>query len=181
MRIISGSAKGRVLYSPKSNAIRPALDRVKEAIFNILMSIEGLKVLDLFAGTGCIGLEAASRGASQVVFVDARQEAITLIHKNARRCQLENLSTIIKGRLPQILRRVQKIIPHFDLVFVDPPYDHDLVNPALQGLTTHKLIDARTLIIVEHSPREEPYHQQLQVVDARSYGQTRVSFLKIKT
>src|SRR3989344_2611169 len=100
MRIITGIAKGRRLFTPKSHLIRPAADKVKGSTFNILGSIEGLDVLDLFAGTGSVGLEAASRGAKNIVLVDSLPEALKLLEKNKTACEFGGHVVIWKGTLP---------------------------------------------------------------------------------
>lgn len=173
MRIIGGTFKGRRLAGPKSTLIRPALDQVKQAVFNILGDIEGLRVLDLFAGTGSIGIEALSRGASFAVFVDKEPEALRLIRENLRQLGLEKQAAILKRRLPFNLPP-----PTFDLIFVDPPYDRDQVNQTLRAIAREKILAPLGTVVVEHSPREQVDEDVgLFVVDQRKYGQTYVSFL----
>lgn len=179
MRIISGTAKGRKLIAPKSPLVRPVADKVKGAIFNILGSIEGLNVLDLFAGSGSVGLEALSRGAVRAVFVDSLPESVAVIRKNAENCRFNQSIGIFRGKIPDILHLVAKKEGKFDLVFVDPPYDKGLLFPTLKGIRENKLIDAQARIIIEHSPRESPECEGFEVVDCRKYGQTIISFLKL--
>lgn len=178
MRIISGTAKGRRLVGPKSPLIRPVSDKVKEAIFNILGSVENLSVLDLFAGTGSVGLEAGSRGAAKVVLVDSGFEALKIIHQNIVACHLDETASVLRGNIPHILKKLAKKEQRFDLVFVDPPYDRGLINPSLSALLEFKLIDAQSLVIIEHSPREMPACDGMCMTDRRKYGQTYVSFFK---
>lgn len=178
MRIIAGTAKGRKLFAPKSPLVRPAADKVKGAIFNILGSIEGSTVLDLFAGSGNVGLEALSREAVRAVFVESLPESITAIRKNADNCHFSQSIAIFRGKIPDILRLVKKKEGVFDLVFIDPPYDKGLLFPTLKGIHENKLIDASARIIIEHSPRESPECEGFEVVDQRKYGQTIISFLK---
>lgn len=179
MRVISGTHKGRTLRGPKSHDIRPAIDKVKGAIFNILYDVSQKKVLDLFAGTGSIGLEALSRGAAHAVFVDYGAEALGLIRKNIEICQLESRSTVIKHKIPQGLERVLQRLAPFDLIFVDPPYDRDLVNPTLQKIASSRLLSPEGMILVEHSPRETIGEiPGLRLTDQRKYGQTVISFLE---
>lgn len=177
MRIIAGTAKGRRLHSPKSPLIRPVSDKVKEAIFNILGPIEEKSVLDLFAGTGSVGLEALSRGADRCVFVESFSHALFLLQKNIVACGFREHSFVLRGDVPTILNRLKKK-GTFDLVFVDPPYDRGLIGPTLGGLVRYNLIDAQSCVIVEHSPREAPAAEGVVVFDSRKYGQTWVSFLK---
>ncbi len=178
MRIISGIAKGRKLVCATTDRVRPVADKVKGSIFNILGPLDDAKVLDLFAGTGSVGLEALSRNASTCVFVEDFIPCIKSIEKNLQNCRLGN-GTIIKGHLPEALRMLGKRFGIFTHVFLDPPYDKDLIAPNLQGLADNKLIDAESLVIIEHSPREKPEHPLYQMVDQRKYGQTFVSFLKL--
>ncbi len=178
MRVIAGSAKGRLLRGPKSTAIRPALDKVKGAIFNILHDVRGLNVLDLFAGTGSIGIEALSRGAQSTTFVDGGPEALALIHQNLKICGLNEAATVLRLSLPRDLRRLGKRFEPFDLIFVDPPYDKDLVNPTLAAVQGEKLLAPGGIIVVEHSPRESAETNGLILQNERKYGQTRVSFFR---
>lgn len=182
MRVIAGSAKGRTLVGPKSHAIRPALDKVKGAIFNILFDVSDLTVLDVFAGTGSIGIEALSRGARFAVFLDASPEAIGVIQKNLELCRFLEKAKILRSKLPEDLRTVAKRsgIEAFDLIFVDPPYDKDLVNPALKKISELGLLAEGGRIIVEHSPRESIGNiPGLTVTDRRDYGQTAITFLSV--
>ncbi len=178
MRIIAGLAKGRRLVAPKSFLVRPVADKVKGAIFNILGNIEGKTVLDLFAGSGSVGLEALSRGAAQTIFVDALPASLEILRKNILQCGFANQASVMRGRIPLILRPIARRWNRFDLVFVDPPYDKNLIHPTLDALLENKLIDAQSRVIIEHSPRESPLHEGFALADQRKYGQTFVSFLK---
>ncbi|MBI2338844.1 MAG: 16S rRNA (guanine(966)-N(2))-methyltransferase RsmD [Deltaproteobacteria bacterium] len=178
MRIIAGKAKGRRLFGPKSLLIRPVSDKVKGAIFNILGPLEGCYVLDLFAGSGSVGLEAISRGAEGVVFVDFSPPALTLLNRNIRQCGFQKQAGVIRGRVPEILPHLARRERRFDFVFIDPPYDRNRINPTLSALLANKLIDAETTVIIEHSPREMPECPGLAVLDQRKYGQTLITFMK---
>jgi len=179
MRVITGLAKGRRLLTPKSSKIRPALDQVKEAIFNILFDVTGLRVLDLFAGTGSMGIEALSRGAAFAIFIDDYVQAIELIKKNLERCGLSDRANVFKSRVGPAIRRLERKGRSFDIIFVDPPYLKNLVNPTLEKLTTSALVSPSSIIIVEHHPKEpiKPI-DGLALTDTRHYGQTDVSFLR---
>ena len=180
MRVIAGTAKGRTLVGPKTHSIRPALDKIKGAIFNILFDVSDLAVLDVFAGTGSIGIEALSRGAKRAVFLDASAEALAIVKKNLELCRFEDRATVLRTKLPEDLRAVAKRsgIDGFDLIFVDPPYDKDLVNASLRKVAELGLLAAEGKIIVEHSPREAILEiPGLAVTDRREYGQTVISFL----
>ena len=178
MRVISGTAKGRRLFAPKSHSIRPALDKVKGAIFNILFDVEGLTVCDIFAGTGAVGIEALSRGASFCTFVDSGREATGIIQKNIELCKFEGVTKIFPTRADVAIEYLQKHAQKFDLIFVDPPYQKDLVNPTLEQISAAGLLADGGKIIVEHSPKE-PISEisGLALTDTRKYGQTFISFL----
>lgn len=182
MRIIAGSCKGLRLATPKGKGIRPALDKVKEAIFNILWSVEGLRVLDCFAGTGNIGLEALSRGAAHTTFIDSGREAIDLIRKNIAICKFEDRTTLLPYPAHVAISKLGKQGTVFDLIFVDPPYNVDLVNPTICQIAEAKLLAPGSRIVCEHFPKEvliPPVGYTL--ADERKYGQTRISFVREKT
>jgi 16S rRNA (guanine966-N2)-methyltransferase len=182
MRVIAGTSKGRILTGPKSHSIRPALDKVKGAIFNILFDVSDLNVLDVFAGTGAIGIEALSRGAKSAVFLDSATEALEIIRKNVEACGFKFQSHILKARLPEDLKTIVRKsgIAAFDLIFVDPPYDKDLVNASLSMIVRERLLAVGGKIIVEHSPRETIRDiPGLVVTDRREYGQTVISFVNV--
>ena len=143
MRVISGIVGGRKLKSPDGEAVRPTTDHVKEAIFNILQfDLEGRRVLDLFGGSGQMGIEALSRGARESVFTDNNRSSIALIRENLKRCGLSG--KVLQTDALSFLSRGEK----FDVIFVDPPYDSGLYAPVLQrinavdNLTEGGIIDA---------------------------------------
>lgn len=176
MRVITGKVKGHKLSAPKTHETRPALDRVKESIFNILFDVTDTRVLDLFAGSGSVGIEAISRGAKHCTFIEKEKIAVTCIHKNLHRCHLMDQATVIHAPVERALKRIPGT---FDLIFVDPPYERGLVNPTLERLSSLPLITAETRIVVEHHPKEPiTEHALLTLTDSRRYGQTLVSFLK---
>jgi 16S rRNA (guanine966-N2)-methyltransferase len=180
MRIISGKFRGRKLFSSSGPHIRPTSDRVREALFNILAHrIETAAVLDLFAGTGALGIESASRGAASVVCIDKRQSAIEAIRKNVHRLTLEATVKIIKWDIARNLHCLHTSEPVYDLVFLDPPYDRGLVAKALDTLHHSRSVKPGATLVVEHSNREplsadRPF---LELTDQRKYGKTLVSFL----
>jgi 16S rRNA (guanine(966)-N(2))-methyltransferase RsmD len=178
MRVISGSAKGHKLYAPRSARVRPALDQVKEAIFNILFDVSDATVLDLFAGSGSVGIEALSRGAASCVFVEEWDQAIASIERNLSHCKLEDKARIIKSRVDKAIGRLEREESSFDLIFVDPPYEKGLVMKTLEALGGSRMAKS-ALIVVEHHPKE-PIEDipTLALTDSRKYGQTCVSFLK---
>jgi 16S rRNA (guanine966-N2)-methyltransferase len=194
LRIISGLARGRKLATPgQSKAIRPTTDRAREALFSILgKRVESAHVLDLFAGTGALGLEAFSRGAERVVFVDNQQAALQLIKQNCMSCMQSmgavSFSTpvIIKHDLirnlnlnfPQSVRNVV-----FDLIFLDPPYDQGLADTILNEIDKSDLISPSTLIIAEERSGATltQSFNRIHLSDQRKYGDTGFWFYTVKT
>ena len=133
MRVITGTARGRKLKTPENYDIRPTTDNVKESVFNIIQfDIEGRKVLDLFAGTGQLGIECLSRGAESAVFVDKDRAAIQIVKENLKLCGLKG--TVVQEDALSFLRHCGR----FDIIFVDPPYDSNLYESVLE---TVKLVD----------------------------------------
>ena len=144
MRVITGSARGRKLKTPEGRDIRPTTDNVKESLFNILQfDIEGRRVLDLFAGTGQLGIEALSRGAGSAVFVDADREALRIVRENLRTCGLSG-----ELRQQDALSFLREGVV-FDLIFVDPPYDAGLYEPVLETIKSVDNLSDGGIIICE--------------------------------
>lgn len=176
MRVITGSARGRPLRAGKGRAIRPTGARLKAAIFSILGSrwgVEGRAVLDLFAGSGALGIEAASRGAARVVFVERDAAAVRILRENVGRCGLQVPMEILAATLPAVLRRPLAGAP-FGGVFLDPPYDTGLVGPTLAELGRGGLVAPAGWVVVEHSGGERvaDAYGSLRLTDARRYGKT---------
>ena len=181
MRIVSGKLGGRKLYSSRGDRIRPTSDRVREAVFNILGArVTDTTVLDLFAGTGALGIEAVSRGARSVVCIDSGQAAIGTIQKNLRHLNLEKEIKVIKWDIARNLNCLQTPAPVYDLVFMDPPYERGLVKKALENLHRSQSVRRGASLVVEHSRREAlpPDLTFLELADQRKYGKTLVSFLR---
>lgn len=181
MKIITGTARGRFLKTPKnSKIIRPALGQVREAIFSSLGSVEDLVIMDVFAGTGSLGLEGLSRGAKQAYFVDSHPEAVKLIIENLRMLGFEDRGHVFKRRIPHGLKTIS--LEHKpDILFCDPPYDKGLLAPALEALVRYKFVDPQTLVIVEHTKRELPQTDLLELTKQKQYGQTIISTLRLRS
>ena len=146
MRIISGSARGRKLIEPKGSSIRPTSDKVKEAVFTIVQfDIEGRKVLDLFAGTGQLGIEALSRGAESAVFVDISNDSAKLIRENLRISNFSDTAAVYTTDALRYLEFDEK----FDMIFVDPPYETQLASKALMKIIEFDKLNLNGIIIVE--------------------------------
>ena len=146
MRVISGIARGRKLREPQGAKIRPTSDKVKESVFNIIQfDIEGRRVLDLFAGSGQIGIEALSRGAKSVVFVDLAADAIKLIRENLKICGLSEMASVYARDAIRFLEGDEK----FDLIFIDPPYDSKLADIAISKIVEFDKLNINGIIISE--------------------------------
>ena len=179
MRIISGSARGRKLLAPGQrfgDLIRPTSDRAREAIFSILASkVAGARVVDLFAGTGALGLEALSRGALSAVFVDGQRSVIELIERNVTLCGFDERATVVHRDLAKGLAFLTAQQPEggFDLAFLDPPYGGKLALRVLESLAEGDFLAAKGIVVLEDAAGAE-YPQTvgpLVCFDRRRYGE----------
>jgi 16S rRNA (guanine966-N2)-methyltransferase len=180
LRIIGGELKGRKLVTVPGMQTRPTADRVRESIFNILgASVQGAQVLDLFAGTGAMGIEALSRGAESVVFADNDKTALTALAQNIKSCALESRANIIKWNILKNLNIIGSFPPAFRLVFIDPPYNQNMIQLTLSNLAKGRCLENGARVAIEHSPREpiSAKDQNFKISDQRRYGKTLVSFL----
>lgn len=180
MRIVGGKFKGRRLFVPRGLDVRPTADRVREAVFSILAAeVEGARVLDIFAGTGALGLEALSRGAARAVFVDRRSQALKTIKRSVEALGLEGSARIVRTDLSRGPGGLRQETGPFDLIFMDPPYGKGLVAPALDMAVRLGLAGPETQAVVEQSCREDPLRigPDWTMTQERVYGRTRVSFL----
>ncbi len=147
MRVISGKARGVQLKTPEGMDTRPTIDRVKEALFSIIQfDLPGAQVLDLFGGTGQLGIEALSRGAKSAVFVDAREEACRLIRENLKRTRLEGEGKVIRGDYLDYLSRCRE---QYDIIFLDPPYAEVFLENALKRITEIDILRSGGIIVTE--------------------------------
>jgi 16S rRNA (guanine(966)-N(2))-methyltransferase RsmD len=149
MRVIAGALKGRRLQTPKWTGLRPTSDKLRETLFNILgASVEGARVLDGYAGTGAVGIEALSRGAREVTFVERDRRAADLIEENLARCGVSEGYVIIRAEF------AREALPHgFDLIVLDPPYDEE-ASVALEA--AGELVAPAGLVVLEHARRQAP-------------------------
>jgi 16S rRNA (guanine966-N2)-methyltransferase len=177
MRVIAGSAKGIQLQAVPGSGTRPISDRVKEAVFNILADeIVGSRVLDLFAGTGSVGIEALSRGADLAVFVEKHSKAIATIHANLKHTTLEARARVVRT---DVFRFLAGPPQPFDIVYIAPPQYQGLWNKTLWALDAEPAwLDPNGLAVVQVFPKEmEPLPlTNLQVTDQRKYGSTLLCF-----
>ncbi len=182
MRITGGMIRGRRLANIKGSNIRPTSDMVRGSIFNILgQTLTGLKILDLFAGTGSLGIESLSRGGKEAVFIDKSSRAVATIKKNLALCGYEPLSMIIREELPNGLAHIQDLgCGQFDLIFIDPPYGKGYIRPTIHQLIERGLLAKDCRIVVESSTEaNDPFPSKvhnLQLKLTRSYGSTLLGF-----
>jgi 16S rRNA (guanine966-N2)-methyltransferase len=184
MRITGGTLRSRALKAPKGASTRPTTDRVREALFGILASagaIEGARVLDLYAGTGALALEALSRGAASAVLVESAREALEALRANVRTLGLDDHVRIVGSDVAQAMRRLGDAGP-FDLVFADPPWAMVDAGPpvtVLCDLARRGGIAAEGRVVLEHSARTpSPDIDGLARLDLRRYGDTALTFYK---
>lgn len=152
MRVIAGSAKRLLLKTVEGMDTRPTTDRIKETLFNMIQNdLYGCTFLDLFAGSGAIGIEALSRGAKEAVFIDNGNRQIACIRENLKTTRLEGKATVLACDVENGLSRLKASGKRFDFVFMDPPYNHEWENKVLDALKDSPLIDEETVLIVEAS------------------------------
>ena len=178
MRVIAGRARGSKLSSLEGLATRPTTDRVKESMFNVLMPhIRGSIALDLFAGSGALGIEALSRGAEKCTFVDVSREATGVIRKNLEHTRLLDDAEIFTEEADRFLGRTGET---YSLIFLDPPYKGGLYTPILSGIQTRRLLQEDGIIVLEKEAGEEIILPEgFVLLKAKKYGNTEIWILKI--
>jgi 16S rRNA (guanine(966)-N(2))-methyltransferase RsmD len=184
MRIISGKAKGTKLYTLEGLNTRPTLDRVKESIFNIIQNdIEGAIVLDLFSGSGAIGLEMLSRGAKSAVLCDKSIEATKVIKKNIEKTHMEEKAILYNCDFKSCIEKVQN--QKFDIIYIDPPYETNFIAKSLEQILEKNIINPESLIIVETDDEKRIINDiekmNFTIIDKRKYGRAKIIFLNRKT
>ncbi|KAF0219852.1 MAG: hypothetical protein FD174_1576 [Geobacteraceae bacterium] len=183
--MISGEARGRRLLTPKGFRIRPTADRIKESLFNILTGLRGqftgCRALDIFAGTGNLGIEAISRGAALAVFIDSHRESAALVTKNLQQLGFADRGRVVAGEALSALRSLEKKEEPFELVFLDPPYGQGFAEKVLGYMSTSALVNESSIVVAEFSARETlptsfgPLHE----FDRRIYGDTVIAFFHL--
>jgi 16S rRNA (guanine966-N2)-methyltransferase len=170
MRIIGGSAKGRRIKSPLGSALRPTSDQVREAIFDIIgPSIEDARFLDIFSGTGSVGIEALSRGARNVTFVDNKASSVELIKMNLEKCGFDKNFEILLCDAVQAITTLSNRQRRFEYIFIDPPYNSDLAVKCLEMLSAKGLLVPSTSVLVEHSDKKDIPEKISGFVSQREY------------
>lgn len=181
MRIIGGAARGRRIRAPRGSAIRPTADRVREALFDILpRDLAGMRVLDLFAGSGSLSLEALSRGAASALLVDESAEAARLMRRNLETLGFADRARVWPQPVGKALRRLSDEGAAYDVVFLDPPYDRGWADKALTLVGENRTLRAEGVAVAEHSARETVGERYGELVrrDLRRYGDTVLSFFE---
>lgn len=181
MRVITGSARGHALKAPTGENTRPTSDRIKESLFSILGMIDDEDiVLDLFSGSGAIGIEFLSRGARSAYFVDADEESIKIIDKNLKKTKLADKSLVYKNKVNKAIKNFGTKGLKFDYIFLDPPYNKEIVVETLEAITDENLLKDTGKVIIEHETKLELPDKLnfLTKVDYRKYGDTSISFYR---
>ena len=186
MRIVGGKYKGSKLIPPDGSKIRPTSDRLKEALFSIISSnkyminIESCNVLDICAGTGSLGIEALSRGAISVYFIDKDHSSVNLVQKNISKLKIDeqfnNNIKIIKDEVTNALKNIKKI---FQIILIDPPYNTNITEKCLSKLKEFNLINQDSYIFAESSKTKAFNYDGYQIVDIKIYGNSKLTILKL--
>ncbi|OOO00680.1 MAG: 16S rRNA (guanine(966)-N(2))-methyltransferase RsmD [Epulopiscium sp. Nele67-Bin004] len=183
MRVISGKCRGTKLVAPEGQATRPTTDRIKETLFNIInFDIPNSRFLDLFSGSGAIGIEALSRGAKSATFVELDQQACAIISENLQKTRLHNLAKVYTIEVEQIITKLALKGEQFDIIFIDPPYKYNNLEKIVNDIMTHNLLALNGKIIIENS--SEAKHivcDELVIYKTKNYKTTTLSFLERKS
>ncbi len=181
MRVISGTVKGRRLFAPKGQQVRPTADRVKESLFNILADkVVDARVLDVYAGTGALAIEALSRGAASALLIDNDRLSVEAINRNLVSTTFSEQATVIQRLALTALKQLRQEKQSFDLIFLDPPYRIKEAELEVVVGEAGYLLDQQGLIVLEHRPgiAKLQLASEMSLVDIRRYGETRLSFFK---
>lgn len=182
MRIISGEYRGFKLKAPKGTNTRPTTDRVKESVFSIIESKKHInsraEVLDLFSGSGGMGLEFLSRGASRVCFIDIDMNSINTLKENISKCKAESKTEVYKNDVIKAIELLSKKNKKFDYIFMDPPYEKNIIPKVIETIYNSGILNPEGIIIAEHEFGLEIEERigDIKKVDTRKYGTTGVSF-----
>jgi len=183
MRVIAGKFKGRKLTELQGKQIRPTSDRIRESLFSILaQKIDNAMVLDLFAGTGALGIEALSRGAAKSFFIDKSIESVQIINKNIELLGIKESAEVLKHDVYTIISSKDFFKQKFDLIFLDPPYNRGFIPGIFEDIDLLTIMNDESILIIEHSLKENNLEKVsgLDLYDKRTYGKTLISFLRKK-
>lgn len=183
MRIISGTNKGKKLYAPEGMSVRPTSDKIKEAIFNIIGFIdEESIVLDLFAGSGNVGIEFLARGVKECYFVDASHKSLSFVRKNIELCNFQSRSKIIQSDYEKAIINLSKLNQKFNFIFADPPYDLFCCTNIADKVLEYNLLAEGGMLIIESDQSEKVFENidnNLIKYKEKIYGRTRISIIKL--
>jgi 16S rRNA (guanine966-N2)-methyltransferase len=183
MRVIAGKARGRLLLFPASSRERPTADFLREALFNILGPLGGKSFLDIFAGSGSVAIEAASRGANNVILIEKDHKLAEIAQKNITACNFNENSRVIIRDASAGVHDLYKNSCEFDIIFADPPYCRGLVEKTIKLLKENPVLNEGTLVVIQHSTREHiksDLENKLIIKDQRKYGDNALTFLKME-
>ena len=179
MRVIAGKFKAKRLNGPKSENTRPTLDRVKEAVFSMLDNyIEGAVVLDLFAGSGALGIEAISRGANFVYFNDNKKEAVSTIISNLELTISKNYGKISLCDYAKSIKKLSDNNIKFDIIFIDPPYNTDLIKKSMDNIAKEKILKENGIIVCESDKDFNILNDEFKCVSEKKYGRVIIKLFK---
>lgn len=183
MRVISGKARGTKLSSIESLSTRPTLDRVKESLFNIIQNnLKGAVVLDLFAGSGQLGIEALSRGADKAYLCDINRDAVKMIKQNLEKTKLKDKAVVINEDYKKALRTLNTN-EKFDIIFIDPPYKEDIAVDSIIDIVHESRLKENGIMIIETDEIERDLKEinkieNIKIIDQRKYGRASLIFIK---
>jgi len=178
LRVIAGSAKGAKLKAPKGATVRPTADRVKEALFSILGSRVGNSLfLDLYAGSGAVGIEALSRGSSFCIFVDNRKKNLAVIRENLAKTRFADRSRLINADVEKTASILAREGVKADLVYLDPPYNHSDIGPVINIIFKKGIVAENSLLIIEHSYSSLQRLDEFNIFRQKKYGDTWLTFI----
>jgi len=183
MRIIAGKAKGKKLLSPETLETRPTLDRVKEAMFSMIQGyILDAVVVDVFAGTGSLGLESASRGAKEVYLVDKSSVTFPILKKNIENLKFQDFCIPLNMDAYEALRKLNKQGKVFDIIFIDPPYCKDMIPEAMKIIEENNMLHKDGIIVTKIDSIEEIFegYNKIRLLKSRKYGNTTVCLYKFE-
>lgn len=193
MRIISGKARGAKINTIDEVTTRPTLDRVRESLFNIIQNyVSNTYVLDIFAGSGALGIEALSRGAKQAVFCDINKDAVKIINENLMKTRLKENAIVYNMNYKKMIEKLSKNDFKFDIVFVDPPYKENLAVNSVKLIIQNNLLNENGIIIIETDEKERDLKElqelnkidnenllKIKIIDERKYGRANLIFLRV--
>jgi 16S rRNA (guanine966-N2)-methyltransferase len=183
MRMIGGTAKGRTFRFDSGSKERPTSDFLREALFNLLGSVVGKSFLDLYAGSGSVGMEAASRGASEVVLIEKDKKISAIAQKNILACGLDNRCRVLTIDIGSGLSRLHKGKNEFDIVFADPPYGREFTQKTIELMMGNPVLAKDAVFVIQHSAREDfdsILSNKKMLRDQRKYGDSALTFLNME-